>query len=135
MFQWSLAAVAIAVAAPAMADDLSGSDALLCASGDATVCTVEGDCETGPAWTLNIPRFIEVDLEARTLATTEASGENRSTPIENIEREGGLVFLQGIENGRAFSFVIVEASGVVSVAVAREDVTVTVFGSCTPLPE
>jgi hypothetical protein len=68
-------------------------------------------------------------------ATSPFHLSSRDTPIENIEREGGLIFLQGIENGRAFSFVIVEASGVVSVAVAREDVTVTVFGSCTPLPE
>jgi hypothetical protein len=40
--------------------------------------------------------------------------------------------LQGYENGRAFSFMIDEATGDVTAAVARETVAVSVFGACTP---
>ena len=58
---------------------------------------------------------------------------NRATPIKNLHREDGLIFLQGVEMGRAFSFVIQEETGDLSAAVAREDVTVSVFGACTPL--
>jgi hypothetical protein len=36
--------------------------------------------------------------------------------------------------GRAFSFVIVEKTGMASIAVAREGMTVSVFGACTPMP-
>ncbi len=36
------------------------------------------------------------------------------------------------EQGRAFSFVVVEETGMVSIAVARDGVTVSVFGACTP---
>ena len=44
------------------------------------------------------------------------------------------IVIQGFERGRAFGFVIEEASGQASVAVAREGVTVSVFGVCTPQP-
>lgn len=92
------------------------------------MCHADGECFTSPPW------FIVVDLENRRLGTTEASGHNRSTPIKNLERDDGLIFLQGIENGRAFSFVIVEETGMVSIAVAREGLAVTIFGACTPTP-
>ena len=77
----------------------------------------------------------EVDLKDKKLSTTKASGENRSTPIRNLVREDGKIFLQGVELGRAFSFVIDEKSGMLSVAVAREGITVSVFGACTPLAQ
>jgi hypothetical protein len=86
-------------------------------------------------WNLNIPQFIQVNLKDKTLSTTKASGENRSTPIRNLVREEGKIFLQGVELGRAFSFVIDEKSGMLSVAVAREGITVSVFGACTPLAQ
>ena len=75
-------------------------------------------------------------LEARyeTLSTTEASGENRRTPIRHLTREGGMIVLQGFEMERAFSFNIDEATGVMTAAVARPGLFVGAFGACTPLP-
>lgn len=137
MKRLKIAAVAIGVlVAPSMlmADDLGGSKELLCTSVQATICYADGDCEIGAPWNWNVPQFIEIDLSSRTLSTTEASGENRSTPIKTLEWEDGLIFLQGVENGRAFSFVIDEATGFASVAVARAGITVSVFGACTPMP-
>jgi len=116
------------------ADNLSGSKELLCTSVQATICYVDGDCEIGAPWNWNVPQFIEIDLNNKMLSTTEASGENRATPIKNLEWEDGLIFLQGVENGRAFSFVIDEATGFASIAVARAGITVSVFGACTPMP-
>ena len=118
---------------PVAADDLSGADALLCTAVEVTRCLPGGDCLSLPPWELNVPQFIEIDLEALTLATTRASGQNRSTPIRTLERENGSIFLQGIEGGRAFSFVIDEGSGLASIAIARDSMAVTVFGACTPL--
>lgn len=81
---------------------------------------------------MNIPDFIEVDLTAKVLKTTPASGENRKTPILHLEREAGIIYIQGVERERAFSIVITEKSGSLTAAVAREDDVVTVFGACTP---
>src|SRR5438093_847135 len=69
------------------------------------------------------------------LRTTKASGENRSTPIKNLERADGSIFLQGVEKGRAFSFAIEEDTGFATIAVARRGRGVTVFGACTTLNE
>jgi len=126
-----LAAVAFAV--PAQADSLVGADRFLCTAVEATVCDLDDGCVSGPPWNWNIPQFMEVDLNAKALGTTKASGENRSTPINHVIRDDGLIFLQGVEGGRAFSWVIVEATGELSVAVAFEGATVAVFGACTPL--
>jgi len=117
---------------PTLADDLTGANQILCTAVQATVCTMDGDCEMGSPWDWNIPQFIQIDLSAKLLKSTPASGENRTTPIKNLERAKGSLYIQGMENGRAFSFVIDEATGLVSIAVARPGVTVAVFGACTP---
>lgn len=117
----------------AWADDLTGSDRLLCAAVQATYCLEDGDCAIDLPWNLNIPEFIEIDLVEKRLSTTAASGSNRATAIEHLSRQDGIIVLQGFEMGRAFSFVITEETGQLSVAVAREGRVVAVFGACTPL--
>ncbi|RLA03036.1 MAG: hypothetical protein DRQ54_11320 [Gammaproteobacteria bacterium] len=114
------------------ADDVSGADRLLCASLEATRCSLDG-CETKDPVMWNIPQFIEIDLENKRLQTTAASGERRATPITTLVREDGHIFIQGIEGGRAFSFVIHEASGELNAAVAASETATAVFAACTPL--
>lgn len=131
---WSFLAVATALAAsPAMADNLAGANSLLCSAVEASVCVPFDGCESGPATSWKIPQFVEIDLTAKKLSTTAASGENRSTTASVLDRKDGRIVLQGIENDRAFSFHIREEDGAFTGAVAREDLTVSVFGVCTPL--
>ena len=85
-------------------------------------------------WELNVPQFVEIDLSAKKLKTTDASKENRETPIRHLERGDGLIILQGAQNQRAFSFVINEATGLASIAVATEELSIAVFGACTIKP-
>ena len=129
-----LAAVLFVVAdAVARADNVKGANLLLCTAVQATGCYESGECESDLPWNLNVPQFIQVDLKAKRLATTKASGENRTTPLEQVRREGGAIVLQGFENGRAFSFFIMEESGFATVAVASDGKAVVVFGACTTL--
>ena len=132
---WILVAVSAVMVlsggAAAQADDLTGAQQLLCTAVQATSCAEEGGCYQDLPWNLNVPQFIQVDLVAKRLSTTKASGENRSTPIEYLKRTGGVIVLQGFEGGRAFSFVISEGTGMLSVAVAAEGKAVVVFGACT----
>ena len=120
----------LVAAAPLAADDLTGAERFLCSAAQVTACYDDGECLTLPPWELNVPEFIQVDLAAGTLSTTAASGQNRATPIKNLEREDGFIVLQGFENGRAFSFLITEKTGRASIAVARDGLGVTVFGAC-----
>jgi hypothetical protein len=128
-----LAVVLLLGSAPALCDDLSEATSLLCSSSWAMVCTGDQECESGPPWAWNIPQFVEVNLETKMLSTTEASGENRTTPAEFLRREDGVIVIQGMELGRAFSIVVSEDLGSMSASIAAEDLTVSVFGACTPL--
>ena len=130
----ALVLVGLTASAVAAADNLTGEQLLLCTPVQATMCTADGECVIENPWNLNIPQFVEVNLKEKKLSTTKASGENRATPIRVLVREGGMIYLQGIEGGRAFSFVITEETGMVSIAVARGDKTVSIFGACTPMP-
>jgi hypothetical protein len=125
--------VILAAAVPSLADDLTGSTAFLCTAVQATACETSGECATKPPWTLNVPQFIEVDLDKEELRTTRASGQNRATPVKRVERADGMIYLQGAEGGRAFSFAINESTGMLTVAVATGGKGVIVFGACTPL--
>lgn len=116
------------------ADALAGANRILCTAVQATRCVDSGDCEVDLPWNLNVPQFIEVDLTAKKLSTTKASGQNRTTPIEQLRRQDGMIVIQGFEKGRAFSFVIEQETGTLTAVVASQGRAVAVFGACTPMP-
>jgi hypothetical protein len=126
-------ALAVGLACQARADDLTGADRFLCTGVQAAACFDTGECGIDLPWNLNIPDFVEIDLEAKRLSTTAASGENRVTPIEFMIREDGVIVLHGYEMGRAFSWFIIERTGRLTVAMAEAGASVAVFGSCTPV--
>ncbi len=128
----AMALVLLTASTAVPADDLTGAKTFLCTAATVNQCSSDGECTSGSAWQLNIPQFIEVDLAKKTLSTTKASGENRTTPIKNMEREDGLIILQGAEAGRAFSWVITEETGLATISVAIDGRGVVVFGACTP---
>ena len=115
------------------ADDITGHDRFLCSIGDVTMCTVDWECQTDSPSRFNIPDFIVFDLEAGLLKTTEASHENRQTPILSMSREDGQIVLQGLEMGRAFSFNIDEASGALTASASKAGQFSGAFGVCTPI--
>ena len=117
---------------PVTGDVLKDTNRMLCVPGQVSHCVVGAGCNSGPPKDENIPEFIEIDLKRKTLATTEASGEGRSTPIHKQAREAGYIYLQGVENGRSFSIVLSENTGDLTLAVAADGETATSFGSCTP---
>ncbi len=116
------------------ADDITGHDTILCSVVQATECYAEGACTPGLPEDWNVPRFLEVDLAAGTVSTTIASGQQRSSTMKNVEREGDRIFLQGVESGRAFSAVLDQDSGTASIAIALERHVLALFAYCTPLP-
>ena len=128
--------LALAAAAPtSWADDLTGITRFLCSSGNVTACDEDGNCESGPSFLYNIPMFVEIDVAQKRLATTKGSGENRTSEIKTLRREGGNILLQGYEKGNAFSYVIDEKAGMLSASVTGNGFSVAFFGVCTPLPK
>ena len=135
MLRYALSvAVVLTLAGTVWGDDITGEDDFLCASANVNVCLDDGSCISAVPWEVGVPDFMNVDLKKRRLSTTESSGENRATEIDAIERLNGHIYLHGVDGDRVFSFVIDEMSGFITAAIARDGLTVTVFGSCTPTP-
>ena len=132
MYKITALLVALMFASPVAGDVLKDADRMLCVPGPVFHCVADGDCNSELPEDENVPEFIEVDLKRKTLATTRASGENRSTPIQSQVREAGYIYLQGVENGRTFSMVISENTGDLTFVVATDGETATMFGDCTP---
>jgi hypothetical protein len=115
----------------AAAENLAGVDEMICSAGQAQICLETGDCYAATPWELSVPDFVVINTKKKTISTTKASGLNRSTEFSKVEKSEGLIYLQGIDSGRAFSFVIDEITGRMTVAVSRDGLSVTVFGACT----
>ena len=126
-----LASVGLLAASATLAENVSGVDQMLCSVSEVTLCAETGECFDVQAWEIDVPQFVVIDLKRKVIATTRASDVQKSTAIANFQREGGRIYLQGIEGGRAFSFVIDETTGLVTAAVARDGLSVSVFGACT----
>ncbi|MDX1379933.1 MAG: hypothetical protein R3233_02375 [Xanthomonadales bacterium] len=118
---------------PALADDVRGAERILCSTMDAHVCFPGAECTRMSPEELNIPHFIEIDVDSGRMSTTEASGLNRSTDAQVAERHDGHLLIQGHEQQRAFSLMIDAATGHASLASAGMDRGVVAFAACTPI--
>lgn len=126
-----IASACLILGSNATAENLDGVDEMICSAGQAQICLETGDCYAATPWELSVPDFVVIDTKKKTISTTKASGLNRSTEFSKVEKSDGLIYLQGIDRGRAFSFVIDEATGRMTVAISRDGLSVTVFGACT----
>ena len=113
------------------ADNLEGVNEMVCAPAQVQICIENDTCYSATPAELGVPDFVIIDTKKKTISTTKSSDQNRNSPFTSVLKSDGLIFLQGIEDERAFSFVIEEASGRMTVAVARDGISVIVFGACT----
>src|SRR5688572_699580 len=113
------------------AEDLSGSDSLLCYGLSAARCEIGEPCEALAPWQLKLPDFVKLDLRGKRIHTTAASPEERETPLQSVQRDNGTILIHGAQGERAFSWLIDELSGDGTLSVAGHGQSVTVFTVCT----
>lgn len=130
---WIVTLATTLLVLPAAADDVTGEVEILCSTLRVKECFADGGCTEGPPETWNIPRFTQINLDDRTLTTTQGSGESRTTPIEYFEREGQQIALEGAEDGKAFSILLEADTGFASIAIALQGSVLAGFADCTPL--
>lgn len=128
-----IAAVSIGLLAslPVLAENISDADRIICSPADVKLCFENGECFDTNPWEIDMPEFVLIDIKKKTISTTKASGQDRSTSFSALEKSEGLLLMQGMEDGRAFSFVIEEMTGIMTASIARDGVSVSVFGACT----
>lgn len=131
MKKLSMVIAGIAAAGMAQAENLNDVDKMICAASQVQICIEDDTCYSATPEDLGIPDFVVIDTDKQTISTTKASDLNRSTAISVASKVDGVIYLQGMEGGRAFSFVIDEATGRMTVSVARDGFSVSVFGVCT----
>ena len=131
MKKLTMAFAGILISGLALADDIRGVDEIICAATQVQICIENDTCYATTPTDLDVPNFVVINTKKKTISTTEASDLNRSTAFTSVVRADGLIYLQGIEGGRAFSFVIDDATGLMTVAVSRDGFAVSVFGACT----
>ena len=125
-----LAVLGLAVIGSVPAENVTNVDRLVCSAGQAHICLETGDCYRGTPFELGMPDFVVIDTKKRTISTTKASGQERSSKFASYDRSEGLIQLQGAEHGRAYSFVIHEETGLLTASIARDGMSVSVFGAC-----
>ena len=125
-----IACSALFAASAVSADNLTGLTEIVCSTATAQICFETGECLATPPSELNIPDFVVIDTNKKTIRTTKANAQNRSTAFTRVERDDQSIMLQGVDVG-AFSLVIDIVTGRFSGAIARDGMSVSVFGACT----
>ena len=123
--------ITLAACTAAQADDITGIDRILCSTSKVMLCVEDGECFELSVLDADTPQFLVIDTKKKMVSTTKASGDKRESAVANISRVDGRIFLQGVENNRAYSLLIEEEFGRFSAAIARDGITLSVFGACT----
>jgi hypothetical protein len=118
-------ALTLAAGVSALAEQAS---LLLCAVVNVVECSAQGDCQRSTIETANLPRFIRVNPEAKSLSSPD---DTRTAPIQSVERVNDQLVLQGGQQGRAWSATVAEKTGQMAVAVVEDQTAFVVFGACT----
>ncbi|MFT7287009.1 MAG: hypothetical protein ACI87W_001118 [Halieaceae bacterium] len=113
------------------AENLTSSAEFLCATKNAHLCFETGECFDALPADLGMPEFVVIDTKKKSISTTKVSGLNRSSAASMFERNDGVVAMQGMDSGRAFSFMIHEETGLLTASIAADGYSVAAFGACT----
>jgi hypothetical protein len=121
------------------ADEYKGVNNFICASASIMECVPLDGCKAVSADAVSAPRFIEVDVKAKTLSARFADG-TRASRVEHSEFVDGKLFLQGIEDGSekerdgiGWTLAVSEDRGDMVLTGSGDNVAFVIFGACTAL--
>jgi hypothetical protein len=112
------------------AGSFDGSVTILCAVVETFGCNDIDKCQEGMAQDIDIPQFLSIDFKNKMISGKQ--GKNiRTTKIENMEKNNERLILQGTQEGKGWSMVIIESTGKMTLTASDDDVGFVVFGACT----
>ncbi|MEJ2698587.1 MAG: hypothetical protein P8Z70_02855 [Desulfuromonadales bacterium] len=100
-----------------------------CALTRAFECSSDAGCTEWSIREMALPRFFQVDLNAKTITSLDKEVPRAPTIITAIDHPEGMLVLHGAEK-RGWSMAIGEQSGYLTLSVAADDGGFVVFGSC-----
>jgi hypothetical protein len=115
-----------------LAGDFDGSKPLICAAIETFECEPGGKCHKGTAESIDIPQFLKINFKKKIISGTGEDGTVRTTKIENITRIPGKLIIQGVQKGKAWSTVISEVTGKMTLSASDDQLGFVVFCACIP---
>ena len=122
-----------------MAGDFDGSVPLLFASQKVYECSLMNGCNEVEAADIKLPSFLIIDFKEKKITATPESERKDVTKIERIEKQDGVLFIQGaedgyegVEDGVGWTLTIEEDSGKGVLTGATTGAAFVAFGVCTP---
>lgn len=104
------------------------ADTRICALTKGYECTAEEGCKEWSIQEMGLPRFVRIDLAAKTITSLDKEVE-RTTKIATVERLEGLVVLHGTEI-RGWNIALGDESGNLSLSASGDGESFVSFGSC-----
>ena len=122
------------------AGDLDGSRPLLFSVISVMECTPDNGCRAVTIESVDLPQFLKIDLNKKTIGPVSESDARPGSTIERVERVDGKLILQGAEDGYesvrdglGWTIAISEGTGRVVMTASGDQVAFVVFGACLPL--
>jgi len=117
-----------------VADDFDGSKPLTCAAIFSAECNAGNqECVTGAPWMINFPVFMEIDFKAMQVTTTKQQESPRKSAIRHVGKlDSGRTVIQGTDINFAWSMLIAEETGSMTLGIVGEEGGFLVFGACLP---
>lgn len=121
----------------AAAGDYDGSKPLLFSVVKVFECTNEDACREVTPESVNLPQFLKIDFDQKTIIPPSESTARPPTVIERIEKVDGKLILQGAEDslenvrdGVGWTMAISEETGKTVLTASGEQIGFVVFGAC-----
>jgi len=139
-FGWKISIfIAGLFATTAMAANFDGSKPLLCSLGQVIECDAGSECRSVSHQSVDAPDFVKLDAKKKKLQATTAGVTSEPDTIDNVQKLGNRLILQGTQGGTegardalGWSMSINHETGQMVLAGAGENAGFVVFGACTP---
>ena len=106
-----ISAVMLSTASAGLAASEQASSSMLCAVTNTVSCDPRGDCIVGPADSVNMPTFMNFELEKKVVESARKGGDRRTSKIVSISGQGDALVLLGDEGTNGWSATIHKSSG------------------------
>src|SRR5262245_22011306 len=99
---WLAAGLVPAFGLGCLAAEFDGSKPFLCATADVASCVPAQNCARESAGSVDAPTFFTVDVGKKLVSEAGGSGSARTSNIDRVDRQGGLLLLQGNEGAQSW---------------------------------
>jgi hypothetical protein len=125
------------LATPSLADPVDGAKAMVCSAGVVYECSEGAACDRILPGEAGAPRFFRIDLANRVAQGAGPGAQGRKSAILSLNEIGGLLVLQGVDQGieeqrsaTGWSASISPADGGFVLVAAGNGGAFVLFGGC-----